>query len=81
MRTTLTIDEDVARKLDEELKRSGGSFKKLVNDILRSGLTVRRELRKPRAFKVRARDLGTKPGLNYDNIGELLDQIEGDQHR
>ena len=76
MRTTLTIDDDVAEKLNEELKRTGGSFKQLVNDTLRTGLNLRRQLQKPRKFKVRARDLGFKSGLNYDNTGELLEQIE-----
>jgi hypothetical protein len=79
MRTTLTIDDDVAAKLRDELKKSGGSFKELVNDVLRTGLGARHRLQKPRKFKVRARDLGFKPGLNYDNIGELLEQIEGDR--
>ena len=74
MRTTLTIDEDVAAKLKDELKRSGGSFKELVNDVLRTGLGARQRLQKPRKFKVRARDLGFRPGLNYDNIGELLER-------
>jgi hypothetical protein len=77
MRTTLTIDDDVAAKLKEELQRSEGLFKELVNDTLRTGLRVRSLLQKPRKFKVRARDLGFRPGLNYDNIGELLEQIQG----
>ena len=76
MRTALTIDDDVAEKLNEELKRTGGSFKQLVNDTLRTGLNLRRQLQKPRKFKVRARDLGFKSGLNYGNTGELLEQIE-----
>ena len=80
MRTTLTIDDDVAAKLDDELKRRGGSFKELVNDVLRTGLNARRRLQEPKKFKVHARDLGFRPGLDYDNIGELLEQIEGPEH-
>ncbi|HKF55330.1 MAG TPA: DUF2191 domain-containing protein [Blastocatellia bacterium] len=76
MRTTLTIDDDVAEKLNEELKRTGGSFKQLVNDTLRTGLSLRRQLQKPRKYRVRSRDLGFRSGLNYDNTGELLEQIE-----
>jgi hypothetical protein len=81
MRTTLTLDDDVAVKLREELKRSGGSFKELVNDVLRTGLSTRHRLQEPRKFKVRARDLGFRPGLRYDDIGDLLEQIEATHHR
>lgn len=37
---------------------------------------TRRRLQSPRKFKVRARDLGFRPGLNYDNIGKLLEKID-----
>ena len=76
MRTTLTLDQDVEAKLNAEMRRSGKSFKEVVNEILRIGLNARREFLTSKPFKVRARKLGTRPGLNYDNIGDLLDQIE-----
>jgi hypothetical protein len=25
--------------------------------------------------------MGTRPGLNYDNVGELLEQVEGPGHK
>lgn len=81
MRTTLTIDEDVIAKINAEMRRSGKSFKETVNDALRTGLSVRKELKSAEPFKVRARSMGTYPGLNYDNIDELLEQIEGPSHR
>ena len=81
MRTTLTLDEDVARKLQAEMRRSRQSFKETVNQCLRRGLNARREL-KPRApLVVRARPLGLRPGLSYENIGDLLEQLEGPAHR
>ncbi|HKW97400.1 MAG TPA: hypothetical protein VJN43_06675 [Bryobacteraceae bacterium] len=80
MRTTLTLDEDVRAKLEAEMRKSGKSFKETVNEALRVGLTARRE--KPaKPFKIVARDLGLKPGYSYDNIEELLDQIEGPMRR
>ena len=81
MRTTLTIDDDIVAKLKDEMKRSGRSFREIVNDMLRTGLSLRQRPQKPKKFKVRARNLGLRPGLNYDNIGELLDQIEGVDQR
>jgi hypothetical protein len=81
MRTTLTIDDDIAAKLTREMRRSGKSFKETVNEFLRLGLNVRKDLKAAEPFKVHAQKLGVKPGLDYDNIGELLDQIEGPARR
>jgi hypothetical protein len=81
VRTTLTLDTDITAKLNAEVRRSGKSFKEVVNETLRVGLNARREFRSSDAFKVRARKLGTRPGLNYDNIGELLEQIEEPRHK
>ena len=83
MRTTLTLDEDVARRLKAEMRRSGKPFRTVVNEYLRAALSSRR--RDPGAeppFVVRARDLGAlRPGLALDNIGDLLEAAEGPRHR
>jgi len=82
MRTTITLDDDVAKKLQSEMRRRRtNNFKETVNDVLRRGLLARRELGAIKPFKVRARRLGNKPGLNYDNIGDLLEQLEGSSHK
>ncbi len=39
MRTTLSLDDDVAQLLNKEVRRSGDSFKEVVNRFLRMGLT------------------------------------------
>ena len=38
MRTTLTLDDDVAMQLRRKVQQSGRSFKEIVNDVLRRGL-------------------------------------------
>jgi hypothetical protein len=82
MRTTLTLDEDVAAKLQAEARRSGRSFRDTVNDALRRGLASRR-IRQPREpFRVKARDLGNlRPGLTLDSVADLIEQVEGPLHR
>jgi predicted CopG family antitoxin len=82
MRTTLTIDDDVAAEL-ERLRRAGeASLKDLVNDTLRLGL---REMTSPpkkrKPFRTRSFDVGGVLVKNIDNIGELLAEIEGEWHR
>jgi len=82
MRTTLTLDEDVAAKLKAESRRAGRPFREIVNETLRHGLATRRVTAQPQSFKVKARDLGSlKPGLALDNVAELLEQIEGSLYR
>lgn len=80
MRTTLTIDDDVARLLEKESRRSGSSFKTTVNHFLRLGLTAGKpESRKP--FRVTARNLDLPHGLSYDNVAELIDALEGPERK
>ena len=82
MRTTLTLDDDVAAKLRSLARRSGRAFRDVVNETLRRGLASSVSPKVVQPFKVEARDLGAvKPGLNLDNIGELLEMVEGPLHR
>lgn len=81
MRTTLTLDDDVRAKLEADMRRTGRSFKETVNETLRLGLTARRQAKPSKPFKIQARDLHARPGVNFDNIEELLDQIEGPWRR
>ena len=80
MRTTLSLDDDVARLLQQESRRSGASFKEVVNRFLRLGLTVSKRPTK-KQFVVAPRKLGLPPGLAYDNVEQLLDAVEGPAHR
>ncbi|MGA6983704.1 MAG: CopG family transcriptional regulator [Candidatus Sulfotelmatobacter sp.] len=79
MRTTLTLDDDVANLLKKEARKSGEPFKQVVNRFLRLGLTAKPQARKP--FVVKPFNLGPPSGLNFDNIGELLEVLEGPEHK
>jgi hypothetical protein len=82
VRTTLTLDDDVAAKLKAESRRAGLPFREIVNETLRRGLASRRVTAERQAFKITARDLGDlKPGLCLDNVAELIEQVEGSHHR
>jgi hypothetical protein len=78
----LTLDEDVAAKLKAQARRSGRAFRDVVNDTLRRGLATLAATKTRAPFTVTARDLGAlRPGLNLDDIGALLEQVEGPLHR
>lgn len=82
MRTTLTLDDDVAAKLEAEARRTGLSFKETLNTMLRIGLAAKRgKLPRP-SFKVKPLPLEPRDAnLNFDNIEALLDQVEGSTRR
>jgi hypothetical protein len=79
VRTTLTIDKDVAALLEALRKRRNIGFKELVNDALRRGLKdmdSRPQPRKP--FRTRTTDLGPPRLAGLDNMAEAIAMAEGD---
>jgi hypothetical protein len=82
VRTTLTLDDDVAAKLNALARRTGRAFRDVVNETLRRGLVQPSPAAGRKPFKVQARDLGAlRPGLGIDNVADLLEQVEGPLHR
>ncbi len=79
MRTTLTIDDDVVFGLKKIQKKDPAlSFKEIVNDLLRKGLNTKVSGSKAKeGFTIEPLNLGLREDLNFDNIEELLDQLEG----
>ncbi|HWL63341.1 MAG: type II toxin-antitoxin system VapB family antitoxin [Pseudomonadota bacterium] len=77
MRTTLTLDDDVAAKLQQASRRTGRSFRDVVNETLRRGLQQKSTtVRTP--FRVHTRDMGAlAPGLQLDNVADLIESVEG----
>ena len=82
MRTTLTLDDDVATKLRAEAQRAGRPIRDVVNDTLRRGLASRRVTSPQLNFKIEPRDLSDlRAGLSLDNVAEVTEHIEGSLHR
>ncbi len=76
MRTTLTIDDDVAAMLKLEGKRKGLSFKELVNSALRRGLAAEELHRPVQKVVTRPHAYGFKPGIDLDKLNQLADELE-----
>lgn len=79
-RTTLTLDDDVAARVDREARRTGRSFKETVNDAIRQGLDDRRRGKRP-SVRLGTFPMQVRPGLDLDDVEALLDQIEGPDRR
>ncbi|MCC6591489.1 MAG: hypothetical protein IT168_32685 [Bryobacterales bacterium] len=80
MRTTLSLDDDVANLLHLEMCRSGTSLKQAVNHFLRLGLMSAGK-HQSKHFFVTPRNLGLPPGLSYDSVADLLENLEESAHR
>ena len=80
MRTTLTLDDDVAVKLRAAAKKR--PLRIVVNEALRAGLAALEQERAPArtAYRTRGFDLGPSLVGSLDNIEEVLSRVEGDEH-
>ncbi len=76
MRTTLTLDDDLARNLKERAHRSGRSFKNVVNQTLRAGLAAEQMPPKKR-YRVKPVALGgVLSGIDLDKALQIVDALE-----
>jgi hypothetical protein len=84
MRTTLTLDDDVAIELQRLQRQRREAFKDTVNCVLRAGLSAlegRKRKGQAKRFRTEAVSLG-KPRLkDLDNISEVLAFAEGEGYR
>jgi hypothetical protein len=74
MRTTVTLDPDVARLLEEAQHRSKRPFKQVLNDAVRAGLK-RPAARAHPPFKQRVFSLG-RPKVDLTKAGALAADLE-----
>jgi hypothetical protein len=75
MRTTLTLDADVARLLEEEAHRQRKPFKQVVNEAIRRGLSPRPPTRLAR-YRVRPHKTAVRPGIDSGSFNKLVDELE-----
>ena len=82
MRTTLSLDDDVAATLERMRRSRRITLKRLVNEALRRGLDDMGRRRRPReAIRTRAVALGRVRIPGIDNIGEALAIAEGESFK
>lgn len=80
MRTTLTIDDDLAGLLKRRAKEMDRPFKEIVNAALRRGLAGSTENPSGRRVVVEAHDFGTiRPGVDPDRFNQLVDELEAEE--
>ena len=78
MRTTLTLDDDLAESLHRKARLSGRSFKQVVNEAIRSGLTRGEHAvaQQHHPFRVEPQACGLMPGIDPLRLNQLVDELE-----
>lgn len=74
MRTTLTLDEDVWRLIEDQVHQRRASVKQVVNDALRVALAPQPERSAP--YRVRVHHAVLAPGLDLTGFNKLADEVE-----
>ncbi len=81
MRTTLTLDDDLARQLQDISRRKGESFKQVVNAALRRGLQGEKTVARLPKFKVTPKACGFRSGVDVLRLNQLNDELEMEELR
>ena len=73
VRTTLTLDSDVARLIDEAVHRERRPMKQVVNDALRRALTP--EIQRERVT-LSPHDSAIRAGFDVAKLNQLADELD-----
>ena len=78
MRTTLTLDPDVARLVEEAMHRHRKSMKRVVNDAIRKALAgAVAEDKEP--YRVIPHHTELRPGYDHSSLNRLADELEDEE--
>jgi hypothetical protein len=77
VRTTVTLDPDVAKAIDERMRERGTGFKATVNELLRSGL--RADAPATVAYEIPVFDSAIRPGVDLDKALALAAAMEDEE--
>lgn len=77
MRTTLSIDDDVAQSVENLRNRKNLSLRDVINQLLRAGLYAVEKRESSRPYNGPTFDLGElKPGIDPNRMNQLADELE-----
>jgi hypothetical protein len=81
VRTTLTLDDDLAQKLKKLSQTRKLPFRQVLNDVLRRGLAGQGPRTAPAPFKVETFSSALRPGIDPLKLNQLIDDLEVDAAR
>jgi hypothetical protein len=74
MRTTLTLDDDVARLVEDAVHREHRPMKQIINDALRQALASRVPRHEP--YHLVPHESAVRPGFDLAGFNQLADELE-----
>jgi hypothetical protein len=78
----MTLDEDVAARLEQVVRKRRQSLKAVVNEALRAGLSqLEQSAVRSTAFRTKGFDLGPSLVGSLDDVEGVLARVEGEHHR
>lgn len=80
VRTTLSIDDDLARSIENLRNRKNLSLREVINQLLRAGLESSEKSPEQRTFNGPVFDSALKPGIDPMRLNQLADELEVDEH-
>lgn len=78
MRTTLTLDDDLAALLKKRAQQLGIPFKEMVNRAVRAGLGETAKLSRGDVPRTEPHSFGLRPGYDMDKLNQLVDELEAE---
>lgn len=78
MRTTLTIDPEIADRIKQEAALGKRSLKAIVNDALRKGLELE-PVRRAKPYRVKAHSSSFVAGVDAGRLNQLVDELEANE--
>jgi hypothetical protein len=78
MRTTLTLDDDLAGLLKQRARELGIPFEEAVNRTIRAGIGEATATGRDAAPKTISHSFGFRPGIDLDKLGQLADELEAE---
>jgi len=79
MRTTLTIDDDIADYLKAQSRLHDKPFRQVVNDVLRRGMAPRSRVSRSSRFRVVPNPSKLAVGIDPRRLNQLNDELQAEE--
>lgn len=81
MRTTRTIDDDIAVRIQDLRRRHGHSLKQVINRLLCEGLRSSHQTPHAKPYRTKTHKLGLKPGFDAAGFNQLAEELEAEEYQ